>query len=247
VLLGTLAFASRAAAQDSPATELPSENISNSSSGPPASEVTTLAPIAVPAETADPWRYAVETRPPMRIPTRRAEFGASIDYLRLFGSAYDNLVGLWGYSGFYDTVHFSARAFAVVHRLLLIGGRVGYVHADGGLARADRETLAANAVDVSAALRVRHEFVGRRVIGRIGFDLEFGPAFGTLILRGQTDGFASMRLGGTFFAGFAPTPDSPAIVFRLGLQYLPYAGAGGSWGDPVFAGFFIGAGLEGAR
>jgi hypothetical protein len=132
-----------------------------------------------------------------------------------------------------------------VKRWFLVGGRVGYLYVSGGHAMFDAATLDAHVGDVSAVARLQIEWAGAQVVGRAGIDFEAGPAFGSIVLRGSASGFASVRLAATAFVGFGARAQLPAIVFRLGAQYLPHEGpVMGSGTDSVFAGGIFGAAIE---
>ena len=166
--------------------------------------------------------------------------------MRTLGSAFNDAVSSWGYSGATNAVQFSARAAFPLGRLFSLGVRAGYVYAPGGKASADGQVLDSHILDLGVVLRASHEWqgLGDSTIGIVGIDLEAGPVLGSVLLRGRSDLFGSVRVGGTGFVGFAPRVRSVAFLARLGYHYVPYGGAGVGAFDPVYSGFDFGLGIE---
>jgi len=129
-----------------------------------------------------------------------------------------------------------------------LGGRVGWVTTES--TRADTtagfntaSSLRYHLFDAGAVYRYVWLRAPQGQGMRVHWDVEAGLVVGSATMLGVAQRWVSPRLATAVFLGRQWTPQSLYFGVRVGMQYVPWDGAGGSAFDPAFAAFHVG--LEG--
>jgi hypothetical protein len=206
-----------------------------------------IDPEPVPRPPDEPRRHRIVYGPHARLPmlTRRVwvEVAATASLVIPGPSAYAQLIGLWGY-GFTSMGQFALEGRVVAFHALVIGARIGYSEGGGGHAISDGAGLAMRSTEFGGVVGVLREWSGVSAIGGAGVQAEFGAAVLDVSLRGVSDTVLTTRAALIGFVRATVHRHGPRVVLRTGFQYVPYGAARAGNGDPAFAGFVVGIGVE---
>ncbi len=140
---------------------------------------------------------------------------------------------------------FAARGYTVPRPWIRIGARLGFLRMVS-LGPADERSpsgagadLAFDVADLAASVRLVGLVRNEHDAFRADVTADAGVAFGAATLRGVNQWLVAPIVGISGFAGYESVPDGAVVGFRMGVQYVPWNGAGGNPFDPALAGAYM--------
>lgn len=168
----------------------------------------------------------------------------SVGGVALLPSDYDETLRIFDHAPLSGAVSSALRVTRSLLPWASIGGRLGWLWTSSAVrgdpsdpSASPLSSMSFNVVDLSAVLRLVAT-PSRVATGgaRVHVDVEAGASLGMISMSSVTQRWVRPRVAAGLFAGYQDARVPLYFGARVGVEYVPWNGAGGSDTDPVFSG-----------